>query len=201
MWTYGPDQCLSVLEGSRGRPQPLDFGHVPWSPNHWALDVGRKRLALPTLSARYGRLVRSALRSFSVRSPYVVGLLTSLPPFSWWNITMPELQLCLRSSPALAGMSHSSRSSGKESSLSYNHYGNESNRIFWELLGNSLIVTLWGLLLFFLDRAALPHSTRPALFTNLYNRCHRDSQLYYRINKETGDDLAPDIRRCGKSSC
>ncbi|KAF5947290.1 hypothetical protein HYC85_013247 [Camellia sinensis] len=48
---------------------------------------------------------------------------------------------------------------------------------------------------------ALPHSTRPALFTNLYNRCHRDSQLYYRRNKETGDDLAPDIRRCGKSNC
>lgn len=46
-----------------------------------------------------------------------------------------------------------------------------------------------------------PHSTCPALFTNLYNRCHRDSQLYYRRNRETGDDLAPDIRRCGKSSC
>ncbi|KAJ0898520.1 hypothetical protein HanRHA438_Chr08g0357811 [Helianthus annuus] len=58
-----------------------------------------------------------------------------------------------------------------------------------------------GLLFFFVDRAALPHSTRPALFTNLYNRCHRDSQLYYRKNKERGDDLAPDIRRCGKSSC
>ena len=27
------DLCLSVLEGHRGRPQPLDFGHVPWSPN------------------------------------------------------------------------------------------------------------------------------------------------------------------------
>ncbi|XP_058757403.1 uncharacterized protein LOC131630660 [Vicia villosa] len=29
---------------------------------------------------------------------------------------------------------------------------------------------------------------------------HKDSQLNYRRNKETGDDLAPDIRRCGKSS-
>lgn len=51
------------------------------------------------------------------------------------------------------------------------------------------------------DWSALPHSIRPALFTNLYNRCHRDSQLYYIINKETGDDLAPDIGRCGKSCC
>jgi len=40
-----------------------------------------------------------------------------------------------------------------------------------------------------------------SLFTNLYNRCHKDSQLYYQRNKETGDNLAPDIRRCGKSSC
>ena len=75
-----------------------------------------------------------------------------------------------------------------------------------ELLGNSLIVTFFssrgaGLLLFFLDRAAFPHSTRPALFTNLYNQCHKDSKLDYRIYKERGDDLAPDIRRCGKSSC
>lgn len=31
---------------------------------------------------RYGRLARSAKLSLSVRSPYVVGLLTSLPPFS-----------------------------------------------------------------------------------------------------------------------
>ncbi|KAI4332127.1 hypothetical protein L6164_017061 [Bauhinia variegata] len=58
-----------------------------------------------------------------------------------------------------------------------------------------------GLHFFFVDRAAFPHSTRPAFFTNLYNRCHKDSQLYYRRNKETGNDLAPDIRRSGKSSC
>ncbi|KAK9000530.1 hypothetical protein V6N11_081023 [Hibiscus sabdariffa] len=58
-----------------------------------------------------------------------------------------------------------------------------------------------GLLIFFVDRAALPHSTRPAVFTNLYNRCHKDSQLYYQRNKETSDDLALDIRRCGKSCC
>jgi len=31
---------------------------------------------------RHGRLVRSEKLSFSVRPPYVVGLLTSLPPFS-----------------------------------------------------------------------------------------------------------------------
>ncbi|GMH13106.1 hypothetical protein Nepgr_014947 [Nepenthes gracilis] len=60
---------------------------------------------------------------------------------------------------------------------------------------------LGGLLFFFVDRAAPPHSTRPAFFTNLYNQCHKDSQLYYRSNKETGDNLAPDIRRCGKSCC
>jgi len=58
-----------------------------------------------------------------------------------------------------------------------------------------------SLLLFFLDRAAFPHSTRPALFTNLYNQCHKDSKLDYRIYKERGDGLAPDIRGCGKSSC
>nr|YP_010194997.1 hypothetical protein LK294_mgp029 [Arctium lappa]QZZ81736.1 hypothetical protein [Arctium lappa] len=79
------------------------------------------------------------------------------------------------------------------------------NRICWLRIAREFIDNdndfARGLLFFFVDRAALPHSTRPALFTNLYNRCHRDSQLYYRKNKERGDDLAPDIRRCGKSSC
>jgi hypothetical protein len=60
MWTYGRSH-FSVLEGHRGRPQPLDFGHLPWSPN-LPTDVLRKRLALPTQSARYGRLIRSAKR-------------------------------------------------------------------------------------------------------------------------------------------
>lgn len=43
------------------------------------------------------------LRKAELFGSLPVGLLTSLPPFSWWNITMPELQLCLRSSPALLG--------------------------------------------------------------------------------------------------
>ncbi|KAK8624953.1 hypothetical protein V6N13_089837 [Hibiscus sabdariffa] len=85
---------------------------------------------------------------------------------------MPELQLCLRSSSALTGC---------------------ITHLAPQVLG--------GLLIFFVDRAALPHSTRPAVFTNLYNRCHKDSQLYYQRNKETSDDLALDIRRCGKSCC
>ena len=46
-----------------------------------------------------------------------------------------------------------------------------------------------GLIFFFVDRATFPHPTRPVLFTNLYNRCHKDSQLDYRRNKETGDTL------------
>ncbi|KAK8586629.1 hypothetical protein V6N13_010217 [Hibiscus sabdariffa] len=62
---------------------------------------------------------------------------------------MPELQLCLRSSPALT-------------------------RCITHLAPQ----VLGALLIFFVDRAALPHSTRPALFTNLYNRCHKDSQLF-----------------------
>ena len=119
---------------------------------------------------------------------------------------MPELQLCLRSSPALAGcITHPAP---KVRSLLFVIIITGMNRICWfriarEFIDSDFCQVLGGatLLLFFVDRAAFPHSTRPTLFTNLYNQCHRDSQLYYRRNKETGDDLAPDIRRCGKSSC
>lgn len=101
------------LKGHRGRPQPLDFGHVPWPPNHWALDVGRKRLALPTQSARYGRLVRS---------PYVVCLLL----MEYNNDRAPAL---LAFFTGARRMYHSSRSYGKESSLFSNLYGNESHML------------------------------------------------------------------------
>ena len=52
----------------------------------------------------------------------------------------------------------------------------------------------------FCQLSRFPSFHSSSLFTNLYNRCHKDSQLYYRRNKEMGDDLAPDIWRCGKSS-
>lgn len=117
---------------------------------------------------------------------------------------MPELPLCLRSSPALAGcITHPAP---KVRSLLCVRIFTGMNRICWlriarEFIDSYLPGSRVGLLFFFVDRAAFPHSTRPAFFTNLYNRCHRDSQLYYRRNKETGDDLAPDIRGCRKSSC
>lgn len=115
------------LKGHRGRPQPLDFGHVPWPPNHWALDVGRKRLALPTQSARYGRLVRSPL----------CGAFRFAPPM--WSASFLLMEYNNARAPALLAfftgarrMYHSSRSYGKESSL------------FSNLYGNSLRVTLPG---------------------------------------------------------
>lgn len=78
--------------------------------------------------------------------------------------------------------------------------------IIWlKIADNSSIMILCqaiGRLFFFVDRAAFPHYTCPTLFTNLYNRFHKDSQLYYKKkNKERGNNLTPDIQRCGKSSC
>lgn len=65
----------------------------------------------------------------------------------------------------------------------------------------AFIVTLpEGATLLFCQSSRFPSFHSSSLFANLYNRCHKDSQLNYRRNKETGDDLAPDIRRCGKSS-
>ena len=76
---------------------------------------------------------------------------------------MPERQLCLRSSPALAGcITHPAP---KVRSLLCFIIREWIAYVGWELLGNSLIVTLpgsRGLLFFFVNRAAFPHSTRPA---------------------------------------
>ncbi|KAH0637745.1 hypothetical protein KY289_037660 [Solanum tuberosum] len=57
-----------------------------------------------------------------------------------------------------------------------------------------------ALLAFFTGARQMYHSSRSPR-SGSYNRCHKDSQLYYQRNKERGDNLAPDIRRCGKSSC
>ncbi|KAH0445414.1 hypothetical protein IEQ34_025499 [Dendrobium chrysotoxum] len=66
------DQCLFLCFKGTGADPTSGFGHVPC--RNWA---GRKRVGLPTQSARYGRLVRSAKLSFSVP-----GLQPCLPPFS-----------------------------------------------------------------------------------------------------------------------
>ena len=82
------------------------------------------------------------LRKAELFGSLPVGLLTSLPPFSWWNITMPELQLCLRSSPALLGcITHPAP---KVRSLLFVILREWIAYVGWELLGNSLIVTLPG---------------------------------------------------------
>lgn len=131
MWTYGPDLCLSVLEGHRGRPQPEDFGHVPWSPNHWALDVGRKRLALPTQ-------IESDRNLGPLRKAELFGSLPLCGRPSYQSASFLFMEYNNARAPALLAfftgarrMYHSSRSprSGKESSLCYNLYGNESHML------------------------------------------------------------------------
>lgn len=57
---------FSVLEGHRGRPQPLDFGHVPC--RNWALDVGRKRVG-------FANAVRAVRKIGPLRKAELFGLL------------------------------------------------------------------------------------------------------------------------------
>nr|GEU33877.1 hypothetical protein [Tanacetum cinerariifolium] len=67
-------RCKRAWDWSRWISNPrliLDYGK---------LDV--LFLVWERIRGRYGRLVRSAKLSFSVPSPYAVGLITSLPPFS-----------------------------------------------------------------------------------------------------------------------
>lgn len=123
---------FSVLEGHRGRPQPLDFGHVPCRNL-----AGGRGLALPTQSARYGRLVRSAKLSFSVRSP---GLQPCLPPFSFeeFHALAPALLAFLTGARR---MYHSSRSLGQDLFFLRSEWREWIPYVGIELLGNYLIVT------------------------------------------------------------
>ncbi|KAG0488369.1 hypothetical protein HPP92_006945 [Vanilla planifolia] len=140
MWTDVACLFLSGLKGT-GKTPTSDFGHVPWSPNHWALDVGWEE------EVGFANAVRAVRKIGPLRKAELFGSLPRPSTLFASFLLLDFLVKCNARAPSFACVRH--RRSPDVSLIPLLRFEGAT------------------LLLFFVDRAAFPHSTRPALFTNL----------------------------------
>ena len=171
---------------------------MPWSPSLgcWEEEVGFVNAASQARCGRSCSPLVGPLRWVLRFATTALAGRYRLGPYSFWNITtyITTSSSFLHQTRGARWkiISHSSRSGRRVRSVCYN--STLIHCILRRKEPDKGSCRSWNTPSF---RPTCP--AKLLLFTNLYNWCHRDSQLYYWINRKTSDILAPYIRRCGKS--